>query len=326
MTINKSFDAMFVERFKSADRQPAAGRTDGFVHSQSFAKVLEQKGQGFPYGSLAEGGIIEYNGVIFVGDAKTNTISLGDVSNPNKVLNISLPSGGNLKVNVDNLGDLSNAAGMFSPEDLNAILRAIEQYKHCTKKLGEIDEMKDELVKDDESMSAADTLKMLKEALIEQYKLTSDNIQKEDDWRKMDDEHWDKLLAHVDKNLEAFKEELEQMEEKQREAALKSAAEAPADMKAQAAAGAALDVAANGMAGESTDDDAGFLEKSSWTYDLQTDDQAILAKAKMANNFAAEMLTRLQDMALAGDITDDVSETQNVKETAAANEDENPTA
>lgn len=32
----------------------------------------------------------------------------------------------NLKVNVDNLGDLAKAAGMFTPKDLNAIMRAIE--------------------------------------------------------------------------------------------------------------------------------------------------------------------------------------------------------
>ncbi|MCR4616773.1 MAG: hypothetical protein K5669_01160 [Lachnospiraceae bacterium] len=30
-----------------------------------------------------------------------------------------------LKVNVDNIGDISKAAGMFTPEDLEAIMRAI---------------------------------------------------------------------------------------------------------------------------------------------------------------------------------------------------------
>lgn len=101
-----------------------------------------------PYGSLAVNGVIEYNGVIFGCDPEHNTITLGDVSDKKKVLNIALPSGGNLKVNVDNLEELSKAAGMFSPEDLNAILRAIEQYKHCQKKLDEIEAEEFEAVED----------------------------------------------------------------------------------------------------------------------------------------------------------------------------------
>ena len=84
--------------------------------------------------------------MIFVCDYKRNSICLGDMSNPKNVLNISLPSGGNLKVNVDNFGDLSKAAGMFSPADLNAIMRAIAQYNHCTKKLNELDEEEIETV------------------------------------------------------------------------------------------------------------------------------------------------------------------------------------
>ena len=35
---------------------------------------------------------------------------------------------------------------MFSPADLNAILRAIAQYNHCTRKLNEIDEEENEIV------------------------------------------------------------------------------------------------------------------------------------------------------------------------------------
>ncbi len=93
-----------------------------------------------PYGSLAKNGVIEYNGVVFGCDPKSNSITLGDVSDKTKVLCISLPSGGHLKVNVDHLEDLSKAAGMFTPEDLNAILRAIDQYRHCMQKLEEISE------------------------------------------------------------------------------------------------------------------------------------------------------------------------------------------
>lgn len=78
-----------------------------------------------PYGYLAKDGVITYNGVQFICDEKTNSICLGDMTNRKQVINIPLSDGGHLKVNRANLGQLSKAIGMFSPEDLNLILRAI---------------------------------------------------------------------------------------------------------------------------------------------------------------------------------------------------------
>lgn len=101
-----------------------------------------------PYSSMAKDGIIEYNGVIFNCDYKHNAITLGEMSDKKKVMNISLPSGGSLKVNVDNIGSLSKAAGMFTPEDLNAVMRAIHQYNHLTHKLYEIEEEEDEVAEE----------------------------------------------------------------------------------------------------------------------------------------------------------------------------------
>lgn len=80
-----------------------------------------------PYGYLAKDGIIEYNGVCFVCDEKTNSICLGDMTDEKNVLNIPLSGGGHLKVNRDSIGLLSKAIGMFSPEDVNRIMRAIAQ-------------------------------------------------------------------------------------------------------------------------------------------------------------------------------------------------------
>lgn len=80
-----------------------------------------------PYGYLAKDGVIEYNGVCFVCDKKTNSICLGDMTDEKQVLNIPLSGGGHLKVNRANLGQLSDAIGMFSPEDVNRIMRAIAQ-------------------------------------------------------------------------------------------------------------------------------------------------------------------------------------------------------
>lgn len=113
---------------------------EGIEKSSSFPQISAEKPKTCPYDYLSKDGLIEYNGVSFVCDYKTNSICLGDMSNEKEVLNISLPSGGNLKVNVNNFGDLAKAAGMFSPADLNAIMRAISQYNHCTSKLNELEE------------------------------------------------------------------------------------------------------------------------------------------------------------------------------------------
>ena len=78
-----------------------------------------------PYGYLAKDGVITYNGVAFICDEKTNSICLGDVSDPKKTINIPLSGGGHLKLNRGEIGQLSKAIGMFSPEDVNRILRAI---------------------------------------------------------------------------------------------------------------------------------------------------------------------------------------------------------
>ena len=78
-----------------------------------------------PYEHLAVDGVINYNGVCFVCDAESNSICLGDMTDKENVLTITLSGGGHLKVNRNNIGDLSKAAGMFSPEDLNLIMRAV---------------------------------------------------------------------------------------------------------------------------------------------------------------------------------------------------------
>jgi hypothetical protein len=122
---------------KTSERSARTAEQSGF-----FSKVMEETKKTCPYSHMAKDGVIDYKGVQFVCDYRTNSICLGDVSDPKKVLDISLPSGGNLKVNVGNLKDLNKAAGMFSPADLNAIMKAISEYNHCTKKLNELEEEK----------------------------------------------------------------------------------------------------------------------------------------------------------------------------------------
>ncbi|MCR5486608.1 MAG: hypothetical protein K6F35_03655 [Lachnospiraceae bacterium] len=122
-------------------------RADSAEKGRLFREIMStEKSKTCPYDHLAKDGVIEYNGVAFLCDYKTNSICLGDMTNEKEVLNISLPSGGNLKVNVNNFGDLARAAGMFSPADLNAIMRAIAQYNHCTSKLNELEEEETETI------------------------------------------------------------------------------------------------------------------------------------------------------------------------------------
>ncbi len=94
-----------------------------------------------PYGYLAKDGVIEYNGVCFVCDERTNSICLGDMTDNSKVLTIALSGGGSLKVNRDSLGTLSKAIGMFSPEDVNLILRAIAQDTKIQSMKNEVEDM-----------------------------------------------------------------------------------------------------------------------------------------------------------------------------------------
>lgn len=87
------------------------------------------KGPSVPYEYMAQDGVISYKGVIFTCNAQWNAICLGDMSNRSNVLTIPLSEGGCLMVNRDNLGDLSQAITMFSPEDINRIMRAIADDK-----------------------------------------------------------------------------------------------------------------------------------------------------------------------------------------------------
>ena len=108
------------------------------------AKNIRQAAK-VPYGYLAKDGMITYNGVTFVCDERTNSICLGDMTDKKNVLNIPLSGGGHLKVHRDNLGDLSKAIGMFSPEDVNRILRAIALDTKLQSMQHELDEMENSI-------------------------------------------------------------------------------------------------------------------------------------------------------------------------------------
>lgn len=94
-----------------------------------------------PYSELAKDGIIEYNGVVYVCDDEHQSINLGDVSNSADVIRIPLSGGGTLNVNRDNIGSLAKSIGMFSPEDVNLIMRALTLDAKVQRTKKEIDDM-----------------------------------------------------------------------------------------------------------------------------------------------------------------------------------------
>lgn len=146
----------------------------------------------------------------------------------------------------------------------------------------------------------------------------------ETDWRDMTPEQWDRLVKNLDTYLDDYKEEVRQMEKMQQEAAKEAALNASPEMRAQAASRAALMVAANGHTErEDIEVDATADYKDSWTYELETDDPAVIEKAKMANEMEANMLTKTQEMLLTDNTTEGISANDEIVETASATENDN---
>lgn len=123
------------------DSLKAATDTEAKIRS----KEVPVSDRRVPYSQLAKNGLIDYKGVVFVCDYEKNTLCLGDMTNPGQVLSIPLSGGGVLKVNRDNIDDLAKAIGMFSPEDVNLIMRALARDAQCSRKLNEIENMKSKI-------------------------------------------------------------------------------------------------------------------------------------------------------------------------------------
>lgn len=116
--------------------------------TQPFVLPDTDNGKSCPYSHLAKNGVVEYKGVQFVCDYQQNRLCLGDVSNMDNCISVTLSGGGTLVVNRDNLGDLSTAIGLFSPEDVKRIMRAIAEDN-------KVHEMENEIEDDTNSLGDA---------------------------------------------------------------------------------------------------------------------------------------------------------------------------
>lgn len=197
-----------------------------------------------PYGEMAEDGVIEYNGVVFVCDYDHNRLTLGDTSNEKDCINIPLSGGGSLLVNRNNIDALSKAIGMFSPEDVNRILRAQAQDKKIQEMKKELDDMEngDDVDSNEETSETTDEDKVagkdlsgtagesekedlsLREQIREKMQEIYDKLQNGDTETKFQIgnqefsiKEWDNFLEKFDSVQDAIREALEEKIEKQTE-------------------------------------------------------------------------------------------------------------
>lgn len=197
-----------------------------------------------PYGEMAEDGVIEYNGVVFVCDYDHNRLTLGDTSNEKDCINIPLSGGGSLLVNRNNIDALSKAIGMFSPEDVNRILRALAQDKKIREMEKELDDMEngDDVDSNEETSETTDADKVagkdlsgtagesekedlsLREQIREKMQEIYDKLQNGDTETKFQIgnqefsiKEWDSFLEKFDSVQDAIREALEEKIEKQTE-------------------------------------------------------------------------------------------------------------
>ena len=197
-----------------------------------------------PYGEMAEDGVIEYNGVVFVCDYDHNRLTLGDTSNEKDCINIPLSGGGSLLVNRNNIDALSKAIGMFSPEDVNRILRAQAQDKKIQEMKKELDDMEngDDVDSNEETSETTDEDKVagkdlsgtagesekedlsLREQIREKMQEIYDKLQNGDTETKFQSgnqefsiKEWDNFLEKFDSVQDAIREALEEKIEKQTE-------------------------------------------------------------------------------------------------------------
>lgn len=78
-----------------------------------------------------------------------NSITIGGSSNPDWIhVDTSV---GTVHIDLNDMTSLMKCLDLFSPEDLNAILRKIQEVKQAREAMNQIDRMQDELVKNNRS-------------------------------------------------------------------------------------------------------------------------------------------------------------------------------
>ncbi len=227
-----------------------AAKVKGGEKTESVEDLFGKREENVPYGYLAKDGVINYRGVMFVCDEENNRLCLGDVSDPDNCITVNLSNGGHLVFNRNNIGALSEAISMFSPEDISRIMKAIAEDAKSKQVKNEIEEEEaetvggiaesasgvtekinsdnektsnDERIDDyDTDMSASDSnavdyIKKMQEKIEEIYQklINGDTeVSYQIGAESMTEKEWDMLLAKFDAVQEDVKELAEEKQEK----------------------------------------------------------------------------------------------------------------
>lgn len=132
-------DTCFAARLKQAEELKASGESCGAT--DSVAIILERMdeptaGEPVTMEVIHKGVRVQVTKDAMYG----NTIVIGGSSNPDWI-QVST-SVGNVKIDLNDLDSLMKCLDMFSPEDINAILRKITEVRQSRDALQEIDNMK----------------------------------------------------------------------------------------------------------------------------------------------------------------------------------------
>lgn len=231
---------------KKTTSKNAAGEVFLEEIPEGYHKGIPHKGAGAPYSYLAnEQGVVEYNDVVFTLNQEKKWLCLGDMTNLDDVIRIPLTEGGCLMVNRDNIDQLGHAIGMFSPEDINRILRALKLDAKVQEMEKEIEEMEDGIGKSSSEQNAentkeaqkaaqangkdggfngyaedskADIIRAWKEEILEKVRRGETEASFALGGSSFTTKQWDKLMNGVDKAIDDMKESVEEEKEDQAKA------------------------------------------------------------------------------------------------------------
>lgn len=129
----------FAAKLKEADEFMASGESCGAT--DSVAIILRQMDKAQPGKPVSK--TVFHNGVCVVVEKdylRGNSITIGGSSNPNWIhVDTSV---GTVHIDLNDIDSLMKCLDMFSPEDINLILRKITEVRQCKDALQEIDEMR----------------------------------------------------------------------------------------------------------------------------------------------------------------------------------------
>lgn len=146
----------FAAKLKRADEYAASG--EHHMADDSIAIVLRQMDEPTAGNPVTKDFFHNGAHVSVCKDALYgNTITIGGSSNPDWIYVDT--SVGAVKIDLNDMTSLMKCLDLFSPEDINAILRKIQEVKQAREALNQIERMQDELVKnrrDKENTSGGD--------------------------------------------------------------------------------------------------------------------------------------------------------------------------